>query len=149
LPQGAAAFPQRMKMVFLIGDGMLAGDLALLIHQGNSFGQAAAAIASHLLQLGKTTKFFGPGLAVAVVGQSATQPAQAVLLHHPPPSPPDGQRRFHRRRPARPAVGPRRREPTAPLPPFVPPSAPTAPTEPRWACLAPATATISVGRRAS
>jgi hypothetical protein len=82
LPQGTAAFAQRVKMVFLIGDDILAALVAFLIHHGDALGQAAAAIACHLLEVGPTTEFFGPRSAVPVVGQPAGQPAQAVLLHH-------------------------------------------------------------------
>ncbi len=69
-------------MVFLIREGVGALGLALLIHQGDALGQAAAAIPCHLPEIGQRAKFRGPGVAVAVVRQAAGQPAQAVLLHH-------------------------------------------------------------------
>ena len=55
-------------MVFLIRDGGGALSLALLIHEGDALGQAAAAIAGQLPQVGQATQFLSPGLAVAVLG---------------------------------------------------------------------------------
>jgi hypothetical protein len=75
LPQGPAAFTQRVEMIFLIRDGVLALRLAFLIHQGDALGQAGAAIACHLLQVRQAPEFLGPGIAVAVVRQAAGQPA--------------------------------------------------------------------------
>ena len=68
LPQGPTTFPPRVEMVFLIRAGGSALSLALLILQGDARGQAAAAIAGQLPQLGQATLFFRPGLAVAVLG---------------------------------------------------------------------------------
>ncbi|HZU35987.1 MAG TPA: hypothetical protein VFA18_08770 [Gemmataceae bacterium] len=82
LPQGPTTFAQRVKMVFLIGQRALATLLTLLIDQSDALGQAAAAITGQLPQVGQATQFFGPGFAVAVLGQSAGQPAQALLLDH-------------------------------------------------------------------
>ncbi len=82
LPQGPAAFAQRVEMIFLIGECGVALSLAFLLHPGHPLGEAGAAVAGHLLKIRQPTKFLGRGLAVAVVGQPTCEPAEAVLLHH-------------------------------------------------------------------
>ncbi len=81
LPQGPAAFAQRVEMVFLIGECGVALSLAFLLHPSQALGQAGAAIAGQLLQVRQAAEFFRPGIAVAVVGQPSREPTQAVLLH--------------------------------------------------------------------
>ena len=71
-----------MEMALLVGEAGAALVLTFLVHQGHTLGQARAAVARHLPEIRQAAALLGPGVAVAVLGQAAGQPAQAVLLDH-------------------------------------------------------------------
>ena len=79
--QGPAAFPQRMEVVFLIGDHRLILLLPLGVDQGQSLAQPRAAVAGQLLQVQQLPELLGPGDAVPLFHQASRHPTQAVLLH--------------------------------------------------------------------
>jgi hypothetical protein len=96
----SANFARRVAMVFLIGDGGVVLFLRFIIHYGYALGQANAAIARHLLEVRQAAECRGPAFAGAVVGQAASDPAQAVLFHHHRAGP-AAEGKPRRRRPAR------------------------------------------------
>ena len=97
------------------------------------------------LEVRQAAQFFGPGIAVVVVGQSAGQPAQAALLHHHQRV--GGRRRLHWPPPARPAVEPPRPGPTTRRRPGEPGPGPTARPAGTLGVRCWSTATTNAGRR--
>jgi hypothetical protein len=80
LPQRPPPFAQHLEVVVLGAGRGPTRLLPLGVNEGQALGLAGAAVLGRLAQVGQLPKFLGPLLSVPPLGQSAADPAQAVLL---------------------------------------------------------------------
>jgi hypothetical protein len=80
--QPHAALPQRVEMIALIHQRLLALLLPLRVQQSDPLRQPCAAVSRHLLQVGQPAKLLRPCHAADFLSQPTTDPAQALLLYH-------------------------------------------------------------------
>jgi hypothetical protein len=77
---GAASTMNNMEVIALIAKRGSTCLAPLGVHRGHSFANSQPAVRRHLLGDAQCPKLGSPGLAAAIVRQSAAQPAQALGL---------------------------------------------------------------------